>query len=117
MDWRGLGAAQNYIADAMRRGAQEIRERGWVQGRFVHEESGAIDVVQALGLATGIDVAASHRRDLRLPAGSCILLGAVLQTVSEHVRCASLAIWNDMPETDMDVVTNALETAATRLDT
>lgn len=116
MDWTGLGAVQSYVADALRRGAAEIRERGWIQGRFIHEESGAIDVVQALGLATGIDVATMNRRDLRLPAGSCILLGATLQAACEHVRCPSLSVWNDMDTRDVDDVTAALEAAAAGLE-
>lgn len=114
MDWEGLGAARGFVVDALRRGAEEIRERGWVQGRFV-AENGAVDVVQALGLAAGIDVAHSHTRGLRLPAGSCVLLGAVLQAARDGAGCPVLSVWNDLDTQTAEAVEAALERAADAL--
>lgn len=115
MDWEGLGAVRGFVAEALRRAVEELREHGWTQGKFV-EEDGRVDVVQAIGLASGIDVAHSHRKELRLPAGSCVLLGAALQTATEAVGCASLAVWNDFEDQTAERVVAALERAAARAE-
>jgi hypothetical protein len=115
MDWEGLGAVRHIVAEGLRQAAQEIRDRGWVQGRFV-DDDGAVDVLQALGLATGLDVAASHTRELRLPAGSCVLLGALLEAARDGIGCEVLSIWNDLPDRTAREVEQKLEAVARGLD-
>jgi hypothetical protein len=116
MDWAGLGAARNYVCDVLRQGAAEIRERGWVQGRFFHAESGAVDAVQAVGLAAGINVAESHRREQRLPSGACVLLGAALQEASRILGTRALSVWNDGEDMTPERVAEGLERAADLLE-
>lgn len=115
MDWEGLGAVKSYVAAAIREAAELIQENGWVQGRFVGDD-GAVDVLQALGLACGLDVSRSHRRDVRLPAGSCVLLGAVLDEVGQRVSPSTLSVWNDLPDQTADTVCAALAEAAGALE-
>lgn len=116
MDWQGLGAVRAVVAVALREGAAIIQSRGWTQGRFRDEETGAIDAVQAVGEAVGLDVSRAHKKETRLPVGPSVLLGAALEAACDHLGCRFLSAWNDHEERTLEGVVAGLESAAAALE-
>lgn len=115
MNWEAAGAVRAVVADAFRQAVVILRERGWTQGRFVNDDTGGVDVVQALGLAVGLDVQASAKRGLRLNVGECVLLGAALDHMCRVLEVERLTVWNDQPERTFGGVCDDLGRAADSL--
>jgi hypothetical protein len=83
-------------AEALRRAAQEIRERGWLSG-MNDENAGSVCAMAALGLASGDD------------AGVFV---AARKLILDVTGSACVANWNDAPERTADEVIAALLKAA-----
>jgi hypothetical protein len=111
-DWEGLGAQAAAVALTLREAAQRLRDGGWCQGKFA-EPDGRQDATQAIASVVGVTLAEACRKDTRLPAGQCVLLGAALERAVEHVgNPRALSVWNDDPERTQEQVIDALEAAA-----
>jgi hypothetical protein len=111
-DWEGLGAQAAAVTLTLREAAQRLRDGGWCQGKFT-EDDGRQDATQAIASVVGIRLSEACRKDHRIPAGPCVLLGAALERVNEQVgRPRALSVWNDDPERTQEQVINALESAA-----
>lgn len=110
-DWEGLGATPDAVGTLLVEAAARIRDKGWVQGRFVDEETGAVDAAQAVADVLGLSLVSCSRKEFRLPVGAAVLLGAALARACAHVGAAYLTHWNDDPARTADEVAAALEAA------
>ena len=110
-DWAGLGAQPDAVALVLREAATRLREGGWLQGRFRDPDTGAMDAVAALASVVGLDLMEVCRKERRIPAGECVLLGAALERATVHVGARALSVWNDDPERTVEQVCAALEAA------
>lgn len=109
-DWTGLGAVEPVVQVVLTEAARRVQEKGWVQGRF-RDDAGAVDLLQALGDACGLDLTIACRRDVRLDVGPTVLLGAAIDRVRQRLDVEYLSRWNDEEGRTAAEVVAALEGA------